>query len=205
MQYTKSPKPANKDVREGLRFIRQGIYIVITALFLAFISMAYILRAYQVDGQSMETTLHHGDRLIVWKAAKTWDNIRGKTYIPSRWDIVVFDRPQFTPNHSYSVDHLIKRAIALPGERVTIKEGVVTVYNQEHPDGFNPDAGQDYAKSFSKTTGEVDITVDEGEIFVLGDNRNNSLDSRRFGAIDVSHITGIAELRIAPVGSMRSF
>ncbi len=197
------PKNSPNGTTEGLVFIRQIAIIILLALTLAFVSLRFFMQAYEVDGLSMETTLQNGDRLIVWKGTKTWYNIRGNTYIPDRYDVVVFDRPLFIENGSDSVDHLIKRVIGLPGERVVVSEGTVTVYNDEFPEGFNPDLEQEYSESFDATPGEVDIQIGEEEIFVLGDNRNNSLDSRRFGSVDVVHVTGIAEFRLAPVGAMR--
>lgn len=195
--------PQPKESSEGLKFIGQIIVIVLLALGLAFISLRFIMQGYEVDGQSMETTLHDGDRLIVWKAAKTWNGIRNKSYVPERYDIVVIDRPLFVETGGNTIDHLIKRVIGLPGEKVIVRDGVVTIYNDENPDGFNPDVDQEYYPDAETTEGEAVITVGENEIFVLGDNRSNSLDSRRFGAVNVSHITGVAEVRIAPLGSMR--
>jgi signal peptidase I len=144
--------------------------------------------------------LQNGDRLIVQKLSKNWSRIRGKDYIPQRYEIVVFDKPTFVSS-SGKVDHLIKRVIALPGERVVVKDGAITVFNNENLNGFNPDANQEYAKDITSSQGNVDITVGAGEIFVMGDNRNNSLDSRSFGAVSTNFITGIATLRFMPVSN----
>jgi len=149
----------------------------------------------------METTLQNGDRLIVQKLSKNWSAIRGKDYIPRRGEIVVFSKPVFLSNTSDNVDHLIKRVIGLPGERVVVRDGKYTVYNVEFPDGFDPDKGQEYAKDILTTPGDVDITVGSKEVFVSGDNRSNSLDSRSFGAINASSITGVATIRFVPVNA----
>ena len=153
----------------------------------------------------METTLQDGDRLIVQKLSKNWSAIRGKEYIPKRYEIVVFDKPTFLSSSSSDVDHLIKRVIALPGERVVARDGKYTVYNVDNPGGFDPDEGKEYAKDISTTPGEVDITVGMGEIFVSGDNRTNSFDSRNFGAINASSVTGIATIRFVPVNAFKRF
>ncbi len=153
----------------------------------------------------METTLQNGDRLLVWKVGKSWKKLVGDEYIPKRWDIVVFDKPESNTPHSSSVDHLIKRVIALPGERVTVIDGSVSVYNDENPDGFNPDKDQEYSDSFDYTSGNVDTIVGENEVFVLGDNRGKSLDSRVFGPINADLLTGTAEIRIAPVSNFEKF
>ena len=93
----------------------------------------------------------------------------------------------------------------MPGERVVVKDGSVTVYNQEFPNGFNPDDGQDYAKDILSTPGSADITVGASEVFVLGDNRGNSQDSRSFGAVNSDFITGVAVIRFLPVSNFERF
>ncbi len=191
--------------RKGRSFLVQLAIMVLTTIMLSAVFMAFIVRAYEVDGSSMETTLQNGDRLLVWKAGKSWANLRNQDYSLSRWDIIVFDRPENDLGLNEEVGHLIKRVIGLPGERVVVSDGSVTVYNDQNPDGFSPDEGQDYAKSFDYTNGNSDVIVGDGEVFVLGDNRSNSTDSRIFGAIESSSITGTAELRIAPVNKFESF
>jgi len=152
----------------------------------------------------MATTLQNGDRLVVNKLPKTIANISGNAYIPKRGDIIVFDRPRQISSSS-NVEHLIKRVIALPGERVTVRGGLVTVYNSTTLDGFNPDENQDYSESISTTPGNIDITVGQDELFVMGDNRSNSTDSRVFGPINSATIVGSAEARFLPTDNMRSF
>jgi signal peptidase I len=179
------------------------VAILLIAPLLAIFITIFVFQSYEVYGMSMETTLQDGDRLIVQKLSKNWSAIRGKEYIPQRYEIVVFDKPTFISNPSGDVDHLIKRVIGLPGERVVARDGKYTVYNSEFPDGFNPDSGQEYAKDITTTPGEVDITIGNGEIFVSGDNRTNSLDSRNFGAISAKSVTGIATLRFVPVNAFK--
>lgn len=185
--------------RRGWKNIASTVGIFLLAPILAVFITVFIFQSYEVYGQSMETTLQNGDRLIVQKLSKNWSKVWGNEYYPQRYEIVVFDRPPFLSTTSEEVEHLIKRVIALPGERVRIENSKVTVFNSEHPDGFNPDEAQEYAKSITNTPGNVDITVSDGEIFVLGDNRTNSQDSRSFGSINASLINGIAKLRFVPV------
>ena len=107
--------------------------------------------------------------------------------------------------------YIIKRVIAFPGERVVVKDGKLTVYNQEHPEGFNPDestrkSDQDGPKKY--TAGEVDMTVPEDEIFVAGDNREgtHSYDSRYgLGTIPYCRIIGPVLLRLYPFDKIRLF
>ncbi len=196
--------PMDDASKKGWKSIASTISILLIAPLLAIFITIFVFQSYEVYGMSMETTLQDGDRLIVQKLSKNWSAIRGKDYIPQRYEIVVFDKPTFLSNSSGDVGHLIKRVIGLPGERVVARDGKYTIYNQDNPNGFNPDSGQEYAKDILTTPGDVDITVGENEIFVSGDNRTNSLDSRNFGSINVSSITGIATLRFVPVNNFKS-
>ncbi len=198
---TQGPSPSSNFLKT-LKNMSGTIALIVSAPIIAILLTSHVFQSYQVDGQSMETTLYNGDRLIVNKLPKTIANISGSTYLPGRYDVVVFDRP-LQSTISSRVDHLIKRVIALPGERVTVKDGVVTVYNKEFPEGFNPDINQDYSEAVSTTEGQVDITIGNGEVFVLGDNRFNSTDSRRFGSINTKTIVGTATVRFVPVSEMK--
>ena len=152
----------------------------------------------------MESTLQHQDRLIILKTGKTWANLLNKNYVPERGEIIVFHKDNlgtFGDNEK----QLIKRVIAVPGERVTVKDDVVTVYNDEHPDGFQPDNESEYGNNINSTPGEVDTVVPEGSVFVLGDNRLNSLDSREFGTVSSDDIVGHLALRIFPLNKLDSF
>ena len=190
-------------VESGWKNIASTVAILISAPILAIFLTIFVFQSYEVYGQSMETTLQNGDRLIVEKLSKNWSKVRGKEYIPQRYEVVVFDKPTSIRNAG-AVDHLIKRVIGLPGERVVVRGGSITIYNQDNPDGFNPDESQEYAKDIISTPGDVDLTIADGEVFVSGDNRTNSLDSRNFGAINTDKITGIAKVRFVPVGSFRN-
>ena len=107
--------------------------------------------------------------------------------------------------------YIIKRVIAFPGERVSVKDGKLTVYNNEHPDGFSPDdetrkSSTDGPKEH--TSGEIDMIVPEGEIFVSGDNRegSHSYDSRNgLGTVPYCRIIGPAVFRLYPFTKMRFF
>jgi len=189
-------------VKKGFKNISGTLTLLIAAPLLALLITSHVFHSYEVDGLSMDTTLQHGDRLIVNKFPKTIANINGSTYMPGRDDIIVFDRPKQISAPD-SVEHLIKRVIALPGERVFIKDGQVTVYNNDFPEGFDPDEGKEYSKDITTTPGNVDITVGQTEVFVLGDNRSNSSDSRVFGSIDTSTIVGNAVIRFIPTSAMR--
>lgn len=198
------PEPVREASKRGWKNIASTGAILLIAPVLAVFITIFVFQSYEVYGMSMETSLQDGDRLIVQKLSKNWSKIRGKVYIPQRGEVVVFDKPASLSNTSDNVDHLIKRVIGLPGERVVLHDGHYTVYSAEKPEGFDPDQSQDYAKDILSTPGEVDITVGPEEIFVSGDNRTNSLDSRNFGAIPADSVTGIATIRFVPVNAFKN-
>lgn len=165
----------------------------------------FVFQSYQVDGESMETTLSHNDRLIVWKLPKTWSRITGNNYIPKRGDVVVFTEPTLSQYGQDPSKQLIKRVVGLPGERVIIKNKVLTIYNEEHPDGFRPDATLPYGSVIKDTPIDLDRKIGKGQIFVVGDNRSNSLDSRTFGPIDADNIVGKLLLRVLPISDIKKF
>lgn len=104
-------------------------------------------------------------------------------------------------------EYIVKRVIAFEGERVTVKDGVLTVYNTEHPEGFHPD-DNNHGEPGSPTSGDVDTTITSGTIFVSGDHRQGdfSYDSRNgLGLIPLYDIVGPVGLRIYPLNTMRGF
>lgn len=190
---------------EGFRSILSTISILLIAPIIAVLLTAFVFQSYQVDGPSMENTLHHNDRLIVWKLPKTWARITGNAYVPGRGDIVVFTEPQLNRYGQDPGKQLIKRVIGLPGDRVVIKDNEVTVYSSEHPNGMHPDTDLPYNRTEKDTTGDVDVVVPKDQVYVLGDNRTNSLDSRAFGPVDHRHIIGKLIIRVLPIGDMQRF
>lgn len=168
--------------------------VLLLAPVAAIIFTAFIFQFYRVDGPSMEQTLQNNDRLIVYKLAKSFSNLTNKDYLPAKGDIIVFNKKEGGDESR----QLIKRVIGLPGDRIVIKDGVVTLFDKEHPDGYDPDAGKQHQESTVPTSGSVDITVPDDEVYVLGDNRANSLDSRVFGTVKSDDIVGKLAMRVFP-------
>jgi len=190
---------------EGLRNIISTVAILLIAPLIAVILTAFVFQSYQVDGPSMNNTLHNNDRLIVWKMPKTWAKITHHAFIPKRGDIIVFTEERLSEFGQDPGKQLIKRVIGLPGDRVVIKDNLVTVYNGEHPNGFNPDTDLPYHRYGADTAGTLDTTIPAGQVFVLGDNRTNSLDSRAFGTVEAKNIVGKLVVRILPLKDMERF
>ncbi len=210
MQPTQNTQDSSDQYSEGtVKVDRRAIWqervsnilLFFAAFIVAILINTFIFQSYEVDGSSMSPTLHNGDRLIIMKAARTWASIERKTFMPERGQIIVFHKPNGTS------DQLIKRVIGLPGDRVVVKDGKITIYNTEHPDGFNPDSAA-YGSDLAETYGNVDVTVGDGEVFVCGDNRipGASLDSRSIlGNVPTKLIVGTLSLRYLPLGDAQAF
>jgi signal peptidase I len=168
----------------------------------------FVFRSFSVVGPSMQTTMYTGDRLIVNRLAVTWAQLQNKTYIPERGQIIVFKNPLFTTG--VSDEFIVKRVIGLPGERVVLKDGSYTVFNNEHPypnNGFNPDDTNN-GEPGSPTSGVIDEVVPADELFVSGDHRQGqySFDSRNgLGTIPLYDVVGPVGIRIFPFDKIRIF
>lgn len=143
-------------------------YIII--ILVVVLIRTFIATPVRVDGISMNPTFDNGDILVLNKMVKKFQ----------RMDILVFD---------YKGDRLIKRLIALPGEKVSIKDNKLYINDEEIKDYQDKVETKDYS---------LDITIPEGYYFVLGDNRYESMDSRYIGLISEKDIKGIASVRIFP-------
>lgn len=144
----------------------------------------FIAQPFKVSGTSMVPTFQDKNYLIV-------DEISYRFMQPARGDVVIFHPPGQAKGIYY-----IKRIIGLPGETIKITNGVVTIINTAHPDGFTLD--EPYIKN--KSTGDhIEKVIGESDYFVMGDNRPWSSDSRVWGTLPKANITGRAFLRLLPV------
>lgn len=165
----------------------------------------FLFRSFSVVGPSMEKTLYTNDRLIINRIPVTFAQIQNKPYIPDRGQIIVFKNPKYTSG--MNDEYIVKRVIAFAGERVVLKNGQYTVYNGEHPNGFNPD-DNNHGEPGSPTAGAVDTIVPNGELFVSGDHRQGtySYDSRNgLGTIPLYDVVGPVAFRIYPFDKIRNF
>lgn len=147
----------------------------------------------------MTPTMQNSDYLIVSKVQKSIAHLKGETYIPKRNQIIVFHYPK-QPEYDF-----VKRVVGLPGERVVVKDCIVTVFNKERPNGFKPDVSHEI--SGTCTDGEVNEVVPSKTVFVMGDNRTpgGSSDSREWGFLPSHDIVGNAILRLYPLDGVRIF
>ncbi len=200
-QATEANDPAPEEGNRFFQLVGEGFKIVfswiIIPILIVLVLHNFVFQAFHVVGTSMVPTLHDSDYLIVSKVGSTVGHFqKGGQYIPHRDDIIVFHYPK-DPSLVF-----IKRVIGLPGERVVVKDGTVTVYNSTHPAGFDADASINL--DAPPTLGQFDDTVPAGQVFVLGDNRtpNGSFDSRDWGFLPASDIIGRAVFRLLPLNAI---
>lgn len=182
------------------------IFVVCIAIG-ATLTTTFVFRRFNVVGPSMETTLYTDDSLIVNRIPVTLAQIQGKDYVPERGQIIVFKNPNFTAGINTENEYIVKRVIAFEGERVVLRNGVFTVFNNAYPDGFNPD-DKNHNEPGYPTSGSGDWTVGKSEIFVSGDHRQGtySLDSRNgLGMVHLYEIVGPVSVRIFPFNKLRTF
>lgn len=172
----------NKFLKEALEM---SLYILV-ALIVSLLVVNFVGQRTVVSGDSMNDTLYDGDNLIV-------DKITYRFREPERFDVVVF------PFHGNKKDHYIKRIIGLPGENVRIdKDGVIYINGEKLEESF----GKEVITNPGRAESEIVLGTDE--YFVLGDNRNNSSDSRDFmvGNIKRDELIGRAWFKIYPFNEM---
>jgi signal peptidase I len=161
----------------------------------------FIFQAFYVSGSSMEPGFSDNDYLIISKIPLTQYNLGKffgqKNVSANRGDVVVFRYPN-APETFF-----VKRIIGLPGDRVVLKDGVYTIYNTQHPDGLA--LVEDYVDPQYVTQGNIDEVVEEGKLFVSGDNRSpgGSFDSREWGQLPQEDLTGFAVLRLLPINTLK--
>ncbi len=176
---------------------------LITPFAIVIVLHFFVFQAYQVVGSSMFSTLQDSNYLIISKVGASFTKLRGGSakhvyYIPHREQVVVFIAPP-SPTQTF-----VKRVAGLPGDRVVVKDGRVTIYNSQHPEGFDPDANNPVERD-AVTQGDIDEVVPPGNVFVMGDNRTpgGSYDSREWGFLPSENIIGVAILRLLPVNEIR--
>lgn len=163
-------------------FIQESLQVVLPALILALTVHLFLAQATIVYGQSMEPNLYERQRLII-------DKVSYHFFPPSRNDIVVIAMPDMD-------EMLVKRVIGLPGETVEVRHGVVYVNDKPLPEPFPHDIGYESKEP---------IVLGPLNYYVMGDNRDNSNDSRSFGPVQREYILGRVWLRYWPLDDLTAF
>ena len=177
-------------VSKVLEFVGELIHVVIISLAIIVPIRYFLIQPFYVKGASMEPNFYDHEYLIIDEISYRFDG-------PERDDIVVFRYPN-DPRQFF-----IKRIIALPGERIKVSGGQITLYDADHPEGRMLDESPYLGQVF--TSGEKDISLSGDEYFLMGDNRAASLDSRIFGPVPRSFIVGRVWFRGWPPEKMHFF
>jgi signal peptidase I len=172
-----------------VRSLREWATVIAGAIGIALIVRAFLLASFFIPSPSMTPTLHNGDRVLVNKLAYRVHDVH-------RGDVVVFERPPELKD-APEVKDLIKRVIGLPGETVEFRDGRILIDGHLLDEPYLPAGTQ----TLAKTKGET-ITVAEGDVLVLGDNRENSKDGRYFGPFSQKLIVGRAFVLYFPMKNL---
>ena len=163
---------ADKKRRRKYRWIIEMVVIVAAAFVLAILIQQFIVKPFAIPSPSMEPTLVEGDRVLVNRLSYRFRS-------PERGDVVVFHPPLLEESEPY-----IKRVVGIAGDTVAVHDGQLWVNGAAQAEPFikeHPIMG-DFAE----------VTIPAGSVWVMGDNRNNSGDSRKFGPVSVHRIIGVA-------------
>lgn len=166
------------------------IEVVLVAVIAVIVVRNFLIQPFLVSGASMEPNFTNGDYLLV-------DELTYRFREPQRGEVIVFYYPG--DNSTY----YIKRIIGLPGEKMEIKDGGIIIKNSAHPEGLV--LNEYYLSPEVTASVKNEITVKEGEYFVMGDNRPYSFDSRNWGFLNKSKIVGMVRLRLWPFNKVMAF
>jgi signal peptidase I len=193
MTHQKSDIKQKSDSSSGWRAWRENIILVAIALCLAFLIRTFIAEPRYIPSESMIPTLHTGDRLVVEK-------ISYRLHPAKFGDIVVFQPPQQLQNQGYAKDQaFIKRIIARDGEEVRIADGIVYLNGKPLQETYIAEPPARPYPDKQDTTACQQVKVPANEFFVLGDNRNDSRDSRYWCFLPQENIIGRAVFRFWPL------
>jgi len=162
----------------------EWIAVVIGAVLVALVIKTFVVQAFKIPSESMSPTLLNGDRVVVNKLSYDAHDL-------NRGDVVVFSRPPGLPAGPDDPKDLIKRVIGLPGDTLYTRDGAIYVNDRRLEEPYLPEGTMTY---------DIDRpeVVPEGHVFLMGDNREHSSDSRVFGPVDVDTVIGRAFMIMWP-------
>jgi signal peptidase I len=172
--------------RSSTRNLVEWVVVIIGAVLVAILIKTFVVQAFRIPSESMTPTLEVGDRVMVNKLSYDAHDL-------NRGDVVVFHRPPGLPSGPNDPQDLIKRVIGLPGDTVVAKDGSMYVNGKRLEEPYLPDTAKTYNL-------DDPVEIPEGQVWVMGDNRTNSEDSRVFGPIDSDTIVGRAFMIMWPPG-----
>jgi signal peptidase I len=180
---TRSDPPPKES--SGIRGAVEWVVILVGALLVALVVKTFLLQAFYIPSGSMEPTLMIGDRVLVNKVSYDFHDVR-------RGDIVVFRTPPGEDNAT--IKDLIKRVIGLPGDTVEGHDGRVYING-------NP-LKEPYLPAGTTTSSFPAEKIGAGRLWVMGDNRSNSKDSRYFHTISTNLVVGRAFVKVWPLSQV---
>jgi len=184
------PQEKNSLLKEAFIFLWEIVKVVVISLAVILPIRYYLVQPFYVKGASMEPNFYDHEYLMV-------DQISYRFHEPSRGDVVVFRYPG-DPSQFF-----IKRIIGLPNEIVRMREGKILIFNAAHPDGV--EVSESYLPKEIKNLGNSSVTLGKDEYFVMGDNREESMDSRAFGPVRKKAIMGRVFFRGWPLNEITIF
>ena len=191
------PQPSASTNGKGLQLIREWVTVLVVALVIAITVRSLILQQFYISGPSMEATMFQDNRVLVNKLSYRLHDIH-------RGDVVVFDRVS-VDGEVVQHDDLIKRVIGLSGETISIKDCQVFINSKLLAEPYLND--YDLAQSSLDDRCRVPLMeetlIPENHLFVMGDNRPQSFDSRMFGSIEQNLVVGRAFVIIWPFGEAK--
>jgi signal peptidase I len=182
---------------KGAQIIREWVTVLVVALVIAITVRTLILQQFYISGPSMEATMFQDNRVLVNKLSYRLHDIR-------RGDVVVFDRVT-VDGEIVQHDDLIKRVIALSGEKISIKDCKVFINGELLSESYlnEFDLAQTVLEDRCRVPVMEEMTIPENQLFVMGDNRPQSFDSRMFGPIEQALVVGRAFVIIWPLDATK--
>ncbi len=164
------------------KIVRENIEMIFIAILIVAPIRYFLIQPFIVHGSSMEPNFYTQDYLII-------DELSYRFRQPARYEVIVFK----APNHPRQ--YYIKRILALSMETIIIEDSNITVFDSSGAQVF---LEEDFLPEVSNTSGNLQLTLEENELFVLGDNRLASYDSRNWGPLDEKLVIGRVWLRLWP-------
>ncbi len=178
------PRPKKSWMRNAVEWLA----VITTSVLLVSLAKHYLVEPFFIPSGSMESTLNVRDRVLVNKVTYRFQDI-------GRLDVIVFKEPVTSGRAGNDHNDLIKRVMGLSGETIESRSGIIYVNGNPLPD----------AHKLSENGNDIPFQViPAGKVWVMGDNRAHSLDSRAFGPVDKSEIVGQAFVKVWPPSAIRT-